>query len=38
LGAPLSRRVVALIRDAEAASQGSPRLTVEQIRAGVSRS
>jgi 2-dehydropantoate 2-reductase len=38
LSAPLSRRIVALIRDAEAASQGSPRLTVEQIRAGVSGS
>jgi 2-dehydropantoate 2-reductase len=35
LRAPLSRRIVALIRDAEAACQGSPRLTVEQIRAGV---
>jgi 2-dehydropantoate 2-reductase len=35
LNVPLSRRIVALIRDAEAASQGSPRLTVEQIRAGV---
>jgi 2-dehydropantoate 2-reductase len=35
LRAPLSRRIAALIRDAEAASQGSPRLTVEQIRAGV---
>jgi 2-dehydropantoate 2-reductase len=32
LKAPLSRRIVALIRDAEAACQGSPRLTVEQIR------
>jgi 2-dehydropantoate 2-reductase len=38
LSAPLSRRIVALIRDAEAASRGSPRLTVEQIRAGVSPS
>jgi 2-dehydropantoate 2-reductase len=36
LKTPLSRRIVALIRDAEAAGQGSPRLTVEQIRAGVS--
>ena len=36
LKTPLSRRVVALIRDAEAAGKGSPRLTVEQIRAGVS--
>ena len=35
LRTPLSRRIVALIRDAEAACQGSPRLTVEQIRAGV---
>jgi 2-dehydropantoate 2-reductase len=36
LKTPLSRRIVALIRDAEAAGQGSPRLTVEQVRAGVS--
>jgi 2-dehydropantoate 2-reductase len=36
LKTPLSRRIVALIRDAEAAGKGSPRLTVEQIRAGVS--
>ncbi|MGA2055958.1 MAG: 2-dehydropantoate 2-reductase [Bradyrhizobium sp.] len=36
LKAPLSHRIVALIGDAEAACQGSPRLTVEQIRAGVS--
>ena len=35
LSVPLSRRIVALIRDAEAAKQGSPRLTVEQIRLGV---
>ena len=35
LNVPLSRRIVALIRDAEAAKQGSPRLTVEQIRMGV---
>jgi 2-dehydropantoate 2-reductase len=35
LDAPLSHRVVALIRDAEAAGRGSPRLTVKQIRAGV---
>ena len=35
LSVPLSRRIVALIRDAEATKQGSPRLTVEQIRAGV---
>jgi 2-dehydropantoate 2-reductase len=33
---PLSRRIVALIRDAEAAGEGSPRLTPEQIRSGVS--
>jgi 2-dehydropantoate 2-reductase len=38
LKASLSRRIVALIRDAEAACQGSPRLTVEQIRAGVMES
>jgi 2-dehydropantoate 2-reductase len=38
LRVPLSRRIVALIRDAEAACQGSPRLTVEQIRAGVIQS
>jgi 2-dehydropantoate 2-reductase len=35
LKALLSRRIVSLIRDAEMAGQGSPRLTVEQIRAGV---
>jgi 2-dehydropantoate 2-reductase len=35
LSVSLSRRIVALIRDAEAAKQGSPRLTVEQIRLGV---
>jgi 2-dehydropantoate 2-reductase len=35
LKAPLSHRIVALIKDAEAAGQGSPRLAVEQIRAGV---
>jgi 2-dehydropantoate 2-reductase len=35
LKTPLSRRIVALIREAEAAGQGSPRLTVEQIRSGV---
>jgi 2-dehydropantoate 2-reductase len=34
LKAPLSHRIVALIRDAEAASKGSPRLTAEQIRSG----
>jgi 2-dehydropantoate 2-reductase len=33
LPAPLSRRIVALIRSAEAAGQGSPGLTPEQIRA-----
>jgi 2-dehydropantoate 2-reductase len=32
LEVPLSRRIVALIRQAEAAGRGSPRLTVEQIR------
>ena len=32
LEVPLSRRVVALIRRAEAAGQGSPKLTPEQIR------
>ena len=31
---PLSHRIVALVKDAEAKGQGSPRLTVEQIRAG----
>ena len=35
LNASLSHRIIALIKDAEAANQGSPRLTVEQIRAGV---
>jgi len=35
LEVPLSRRIANLIRDAEAASNGSPRLTVEQIRAGL---
>src|SRR5262249_58747851 len=29
---PLSRRIVALIRDAEAAGKGPPRLTPQQIR------
>ena len=38
LNVPLSRRIVALIQDAETAKQGSPRLTVAQIRAGVSES
>jgi 2-dehydropantoate 2-reductase len=32
LQVPLSRRVVALIKHAEAAGKGSPRLTPEQIR------
>lgn len=32
LQVPLSRRIVALIKDAEAAGKGSPRLTPEQIR------
>ena len=32
LQVPLSRRIVALIRRAEAAGQGSPGLTPEQIR------
>jgi 2-dehydropantoate 2-reductase len=36
LEVPLSRRIAALIRDAEAAGHGSPRLTPEQIRAGAS--
>jgi 2-dehydropantoate 2-reductase len=35
LKAPLSRRIVTLIREAEAKGEGSPRLTVEQIRAGI---
>jgi 2-dehydropantoate 2-reductase len=34
LEVPLSRRIVALIRAAEAAGKGSPRLTPEQIRPG----
>jgi 2-dehydropantoate 2-reductase len=33
LQVPLSRRIVALIKDAEAAGKGSPGLTPEQIRA-----
>ncbi|WGD53033.1 2-dehydropantoate 2-reductase [Bradyrhizobium sp. CB1650] len=33
--APLSRRIVALIREAEAAGKGPPRLTPHQIRGGV---
>lgn len=36
LAAPLSRRIVALVKRAEAAGQGSPGLTPEQIR-GVTR-
>jgi 2-dehydropantoate 2-reductase len=32
LEAPLSRRIVALIKSAEAAGQGSPGLTPEQVR------
>lgn len=36
LEVPLSRRIVALIRDAEIAGQGSPRLMPDQIRSGVS--
>jgi 2-dehydropantoate 2-reductase len=32
LKAPLSHRIVALIRDAEAKGQGSPRLTASQVR------
>ena len=32
LPVPISRRVVALVRDAEADGKGSPRLTPEQIR------
>jgi 2-dehydropantoate 2-reductase len=38
LNVPLSRRIVALITAAETAKQGSPRLTVGQIRAGVTES
>jgi 2-dehydropantoate 2-reductase len=34
LQVPLSRRIVALIKSAEAAGQGSPALTPEQIRPG----
>jgi 2-dehydropantoate 2-reductase len=34
LQVPISRRIVTLIREAEAAGKGSPRLTVEQIRKG----
>ena len=35
LEVPLSRRIVALMRDAEIAGQGSPRLTPDQIRSSV---
>jgi 2-dehydropantoate 2-reductase len=35
LEVPLSRRIVALIRQAEAAGLGSPGLTVERIRSGL---
>jgi 2-dehydropantoate 2-reductase len=38
LNVPLSRRIAALIAAAETAKQGSPRLTVEQIRAGFTES
>jgi 2-dehydropantoate 2-reductase len=34
LQVPLSRRIVALIRNAEAAGQGSPKLAPDQIRSG----
>jgi 2-dehydropantoate 2-reductase len=35
LQVPLSRRIVALIKSAEALAQGSPRLTPGEIRAGL---
>jgi 2-dehydropantoate 2-reductase len=35
LQVPLSRRIVALIKNAEVAGQGSPKLTAEQIRSGL---
>jgi 2-dehydropantoate 2-reductase len=35
LEVPLSRRILGLIKDAEAARKGSPRLTVAQIRSGI---
>jgi 2-dehydropantoate 2-reductase len=38
LKVPLSRRIVALIRNAEAAGKGSPRLTPDQIRPRASAS
>jgi 2-dehydropantoate 2-reductase len=34
IDAPLSRRVVALIRQAEAAGRGLPNLTPQQVRTG----
>jgi 2-dehydropantoate 2-reductase len=34
LKAPLSRRILALIKDAETKGKGSPRLSVEEIRSG----
>jgi 2-dehydropantoate 2-reductase len=34
LEVPLSRRIVALVKQAEAAGKGSPALTPEQIRPG----
>ncbi len=37
LEVPLSRRVLALIKDAEARGMGSPRLTTEQVRSGVTQ-
>lgn len=37
LEAPLSRRILGLIKDAEVAGKGSPRLTVEQIRSAIGR-
>ena len=37
LKTPLSRRIVALIRDAEVKGGGSPRLSVAQIRSSVTR-
>ena len=37
LQVPLSRRIVALIKSAEAAGKGSPRLTPDQIRPGASK-
>jgi 2-dehydropantoate 2-reductase len=37
LQVPLSRRIAALIKDAETAGRGSPGLSVEQIRSDISR-